>query len=576
MNCRQRGAIGLFAVLCLALMLLCLALVVDSGRLYLAKRSLQRVADMAALEAANLGGGCSSTSGSTDVRTLAVRAARSNGFDPEGSGRTLAARLGAVAVDGGGHRYLITDSSAAADAVEVVVTQQVPASLVLNLAAMFPGSGQSATVDLRAEAVAQSSTVASFSVGSGLLRLDSAQSPLLAPVLDGVLDGNVALDGVAFTGIASANVALLDFLQALQARAGVGTLDQLLGSRIGVLPYVEVVASLLRNEGVLASGLDGARLANIGSVGVTLGEVLGIDAATPREALQSNVNLFELLLVGAIAANGQRAVDLQLQIPGIDLAGAALQIIEAPRFAVGLPGIDPASGQWRTWARTGQLELVLKLKPQLPGLLTLNGTLVDAQVDLALRIGLAQAQGALERIECGNPQRVVIDAATRTDSVRLTSTGSSSKPASIQLTALGLPIIKADIGMSETVLGSAARDLVFEVSRSRDEAGEVLVQPSRSQTLSSGVAPVLPPLTGMNIQVLFGTCGLLDVVCHTVEALLSLVGGVTALLGPALNELGTKILQPVLDRLLDWLGIDLGFADITLADVRVSTPRLVR
>ncbi|MNP87410.1 hypothetical protein D3C76_1882850 [compost metagenome] len=56
------------------------------------------------------------------------------------------------------------------------------------------------------------------------------------------------------------------------------------------------------------------------------------------------------------------------------------------------------------------------------------------------------------------------------------------------------------------------------------------------------------------------------------EALLSLVGGVTALLGPALNELGTKILQPV----LDWLGIDLGFADITLADVRVSTPRLGR
>ncbi|MCY1360289.1 hypothetical protein D9M68_309960 [compost metagenome] len=90
------------------------------------------------------------------------------------------------------------------------------------------------------------------------------------------------------------------------------------------------------------------------------------------------------------------------------------------------------------------------------------------------------------------------------------------------------------------------------------------------------MAPVLPPLTGTNVQVLFGTCGLLDVVCHTVKALLSLVGGTTALLGSALNELGTKILQPVLDRLLDWLGIDLGFADITLADVRVSTPRLVR
>ncbi|MFP3560702.1 pilus assembly protein TadG-related protein, partial [Paraburkholderia sp. SIMBA_049] len=55
---RQPGAIGLMAALTMAAALLCLVVVVDTGRLYLEKRNLQRVADMAALEAATRGGDC--------------------------------------------------------------------------------------------------------------------------------------------------------------------------------------------------------------------------------------------------------------------------------------------------------------------------------------------------------------------------------------------------------------------------------------------------------------------------------------------------------------------------------------
>ena len=53
---RQRGAIGLMAAVTLALALAFTLLVIDSGRLYLEKRNLQRIADMAALEAATRGG----------------------------------------------------------------------------------------------------------------------------------------------------------------------------------------------------------------------------------------------------------------------------------------------------------------------------------------------------------------------------------------------------------------------------------------------------------------------------------------------------------------------------------------
>ena len=46
----QRGAIGLTSAALLILLVLFLALTVDSGRLYLEKSNLQRIADLAALE----------------------------------------------------------------------------------------------------------------------------------------------------------------------------------------------------------------------------------------------------------------------------------------------------------------------------------------------------------------------------------------------------------------------------------------------------------------------------------------------------------------------------------------------
>ena len=55
---QQRGAIGLMAALTLGLVLVFMLLVVDGGRLYMEQRKLQRVADMAALEAVSRAGTC--------------------------------------------------------------------------------------------------------------------------------------------------------------------------------------------------------------------------------------------------------------------------------------------------------------------------------------------------------------------------------------------------------------------------------------------------------------------------------------------------------------------------------------
>lgn len=65
LRCRQRGAIGLMAALTLGLALVFLLLVVDSGRLYLEKRKLQGIADMAALEAVQRNGDCLAANNNT-------------------------------------------------------------------------------------------------------------------------------------------------------------------------------------------------------------------------------------------------------------------------------------------------------------------------------------------------------------------------------------------------------------------------------------------------------------------------------------------------------------------------------
>ena len=75
---QQRGAIGLMAVVVLGMVLIFMLLVVDSGRLYLEQRKLQRVADMAVLEAVSRGGSCTNGTAVTYVNENATR----NGFAP--------------------------------------------------------------------------------------------------------------------------------------------------------------------------------------------------------------------------------------------------------------------------------------------------------------------------------------------------------------------------------------------------------------------------------------------------------------------------------------------------------------
>lgn len=575
----QRGAIGLTSAALLILLVLFLALTVDSGRLYLEKRNLQRIADLAALESAELGLLCSA-----DSQQQATLSAQNNGFNTSDPKWQLSTRLGRIVQDSQGRRSLITGSPQAHDGVEVTVKHRIPASIVANLASMLPGSNFSTETELQAQATAQSQNFASFTVGSGLLNLNSSASPLLQPILGALLDGNVNLGVLTPSGIASANIELLEFLKLLRAQANVGTLEGLLNTRVQALPFVEVIASALTPQHVVGANLNGVKLAQIQQLNVTLAQVLGIAANTPQEALKAKVNLFDLLLVGAFAANSKNSLDLNLSIP--NLTSLKLLVTEKPKLAYGPPGKD-SSGQWLTLAKTGQLELVANVQTSVAGLLSLTGYLLDVQVDLALRIGLAEAEGALASIECSatpNHAKVRIAAKTHTDSIRITAASDKTKPAVVKVTTkvgsiiTDLLTLRLDLG-STAVIGSQTGTLDYNVSLNNDPQS---ITPTKTQQLQSPLNLQLPTLNVVSVTIgnevctpvgLFGlNCVAAELLNATLHAILTFAGGLINLVNMLLSALSSLLLQPLLSA----LGIQLGLADITLHGVETTPAQLVR
>ena len=83
---RQRGAFSMLSAATLVMAILFLALVIDSGRLYLEQRNLQKLADTAALESISrlASGNCSLDSALAQI--YAVENAASYGF-VQGAGR---------------------------------------------------------------------------------------------------------------------------------------------------------------------------------------------------------------------------------------------------------------------------------------------------------------------------------------------------------------------------------------------------------------------------------------------------------------------------------------------------------
>ncbi|TMU82881.1 hypothetical protein FGA82_01660 [Pseudomonas fluorescens] len=367
---RQRGAIGLIAAATLSLAVVMLLLVVDTGRLYMEQRKLQRVVDNAALEAVSRGGNCLP---GLSAASYAGQSAVRNGYIVDAS-NTLATTCGTLVTAATGLRTFAVDATQAA-AVKVVASRTVTTSIAGGVQALFSGTPVSLNTTLNASAVAAKPqpTVAQLNIRSTLANIDTAQSNILNPLFSGLLGGNVNLTALGWDGLLNTDINLLKYLDqlAINLNVAAGNYTQLLNTQATVTQLIQAAATVVQLNGATAqviTALGQLQVAAINAAPVKLGDILQLQTGTTSAGLDANLQLLQLIQGVVQLANSKSAVAATLPISVLGLANVTVRVkvIEPPQFsAIGDPARakanpDPQSPD-RIYVRTAQVRTMLSV-----------------------------------------------------------------------------------------------------------------------------------------------------------------------------------------------------------------------
>jgi uncharacterized membrane protein len=553
---RQRGAIGLLAALTMALALLCTLVVVDSGRLYMEKRSLQRVADMAALEAASLNGNCT---GSGSASGYAIQSATRNGFTVTDATRTLTTLCGTLAT-GANNRRVFTVDATQSDAIQVTVTHSVPRSIAAGIGAMFDTNPSPANISLTAVAVATPPLppLAQLTISSTLATIDSSRGALLNALWGGLLGGTLNISAVGYQGLADANINLLKFLDqlALDVNAKAGDYTSLLGSNIAVSQILNSSLKVLPQSSAAAQAAINSLNVLVGNTTVKLQDLIDLQTGAPAAALNTSLTLFNLAqgLVQAANSNNALAANLNLNL-GVASVTAKVKVVEPAQLsAIGDPSKNPQSIQ----VRTAQVRTMLSvdLSPLSNGLkntLSLLGPLLSITVapSLDVSIEISPAATHVTGYSCASDATKSLSVVTTTSAavvkagtINTAAWASSTTPVTVapaQLATLSLLGLTGGLGLSiDTPVGQTTQTAVYPVPN------EIGAAPG--PVMSFSAQNLVGSLQNSNISV-----SLTGPILSSVGALLNgILSGVTALIPPLLSPL----LDPLLNQLLSLLGIN--------------------
>ncbi|MFP5375406.1 MAG: pilus assembly protein TadG-related protein [Acidimicrobiia bacterium] len=384
----QRGVVLVMAVPALVLALTAMALSVDIGRQVLEKRDLQKVADLAALDAArDLGA----------VQAAAEASAARNGFDAGAPGHSLVAERGAVDAN----RAFTVDP--AGDAVRVTVSAGVdyifaPGSRTVTARGVAQRPGSTPPTTTTTVPSGDPVPVAGFTLGSTLASVDTTKASLLNAVLGGWMSGTA--DVVGWQGLVDSRVTVDELrgqLELLESGVQFGTVDQLLAADLTLAQLARATANALDAAGDANAALYAGPAGIVAQATTTatfrLGDLLTVAEGSGDAALATELNAWDLLVGSAMVANGTNLVtvpDIGLSIPGLGATSLTLKVIEAKRTYVG-----PAGGS----VSTAQVEMTLT--PTLDRPLTVDG-LTDARLRGAFPFSLAAAgaAGTLSSVTC--------------------------------------------------------------------------------------------------------------------------------------------------------------------------------
>jgi uncharacterized membrane protein len=566
---RERGDIAIIAAIVLPLIILAAAFAIDLGHIAYVKRHLQKVADVAAIAAAQ---------DLSNPQAGAQASAQYNGFNPDSAGHQMQVTPGywnpqSPYVQGPTYFTSSIPYGQQVNAAKVQVTENVPFFFVF---------GQR---EVSAQAIAWSSNMAGFSISSQLLDLNTQQSALLNSILGGLLGTSVNLGVAGYNALLGTSVSLGQLAQALQ----VGTVNNLLQANLtlpGLYQGILTAVGNQQNGGVLSSQATGAlqQLVGLnvpGSYQVPVGQILQLGLADPNAAVNAQVNVLNLITAAAMVANQHHFVDIPnigVQLGGLANISLGLYVISPPSIAFGQPGQNP-DGTWKTQAHAAQVAVALHIQ-LLQGIPALGGGLLNIPIYLEVD----PAQGHLTSLQCAVPQsgdQVQIGANTGILTAIIGDIPQDALSNTTQpLSASAQPATLLNV---LNLIKVTMNPLVIPLS---DEAGygagnyaytplNFSGQPQQSQTIDTNavggalgnvlttLAQQLQQPNSLNVSLLGLNLGLGNVVG-------ALVGALNPILVPLVNSLN-GLLVPVLQL----LGVQLGSAQVTYNAVSCGNATLV-
>lgn len=426
----QGGAAAVFAAIAVLAAITATMLAIEVGRVYSAQAALQKQANLAALDAARVVGGCSvedAPAAETDplALQLEVQTLVDQIIDSAGLTGTVSRRLDAGGTAEGvevGVLETFVDPLTGTTKRQLVVGSDTPEAVRISLERPFPVPflplfpTQTGSI-MTASATAEQTVAGSFYVGSGLLALDGG---IVNALLSGLLGGNVSLTVADYNGLAGVNVSLGDLATAI----GLDVQD--LSDPLALQAQNPLLGDLLNGlSGALAGTTNSAvtgllqGLADAAEAGSNNPVPLGDLFPTVNDAGANvpMINLLDLLIAAGAAANADPsgaatpiALPVVLSIPGVATLNTFLQVLEPPQFSgMGRPG--------EAEAHTAQIRLMVRL--QVDALDTISDALtlvlgagllgsVDVQpLNLGIDLQVAKASAYLDRIDCprsSNPE----------------------------------------------------------------------------------------------------------------------------------------------------------------------------
>ena len=366
---QQRGAIGLMAAVTLGMVLLFMLLVVDSGRLFLEQRKLQRVADMAVLEAVSRGGNCTGTS---TAAGFANQSATRNSFTP-GSVQKVNTTCGTLSTNSSQLRVFTADATKS-DAIRVIATTTVPTSVAGGLWSLFSKGGFNLNTNLTASAVGSigGAPLAQVSIRSTLVTISSQnEASALNVLFSKLLGSDVVLSIAGWNGLINGDINLLKFMDqlALDLHVSAGNYDQLLSTSTNLTQFLTTAITVANNNGAtvdIKTALGNLKVPSINTTPIKLGDILKLQSGTPSSGLDANLQLIQFLEASIQAANKNSGLAITLPVSLLGIANVTTQakIIEPQQFsAMGDPRLAKADplGANRIYVRTAQVRTLISV-----------------------------------------------------------------------------------------------------------------------------------------------------------------------------------------------------------------------